>query len=1041
VLYPDDFADWKPHAEVMVKGAAYPPGGAATECSVGVSVGWWKKNLVAVGPRVWRKRMIGSTVGEPAPFERMPLSYESAFGGAGFAANPVGRGHKTEDLPCVVYPADVAKTGKLEPASFMPLNPRWPQRAGKRGKKYGKAYQKTRAPFYAEDFDWTYFNAAPKDQQLEGYLQGDEAVVFENMHPQQSWWETQLPGLRLRVFVKDDEDRHHEVRMHLDTLFADLDAGRLYLTWRGMHRVRELDLTDVTGALVAAERLAQPPQRAEYYRELLDTYMDDPVGLKEKIPAELLEWGKRLEEEEAAELAGQPIPIEERVDPFGLRARMAQAFGPAVAAAAFTGGAAAATAVATEGLLAAKFPPNLLRLAEALKSGEIPDPEALVGRPELDGLSEGERVMLNMVPVDKQATIMEELVKGKETVPSEIPQESKTLFELVGTQLAVPPKPNMPASDEALPVEDPRPGLQALSEELAAKKARLEEQGVTSPLLGLFDKGQRMIASAAAMATSMLDAPRGNAGPDLSQMKTQVLKIKEQLADSVDPEALGKLDEALAKIDEFATHFPPAEAPSDDVERDFAGQDLRGKDLSDQDLAGKSFARADLAGANLEGANLTEACFDGANLTGANLGAATLSEATFRHAALIAASLDGARLDAANLSGAALTRASLVRAVLTNAILDEAVLEGAQLQEADLSGASLREATLTQANLEGANLSGVRADKAEFPRARAVQARLVEASLAGANLAVCDLSQADLSRANLVEAELGGAVLVRAQLDGASLESARLEQADLSGASLEGADLRFAQLTKAKLERASLRGADLSLATVDKVRADGVDLSDAKLEMTTIVKARLRKAKLGGAKGLLARFDETDLQGADAREADLSTCDLQGANLAGADFSGATLERTSFRKVTATQALFVRARITCSAFSMGADLSGADFNRADGQGSIWQDSVLDGTNFAFAKLPASHFQNSKGKGTRFDATELKGAFFRKAALQEAVFNLANLCSVDMTYTNLLDVQFQKANCYEIKLLEAQMAGCDFANANVTRALLDDGVSL
>ena len=63
------------------------------------------------------------------------------------------------------------------------MNPAWPQRAPKVGKDYGARWRKERSPYYAEDFDWTYFNAAPADQRLPGYLRGDEPLVFQNLHP------------------------------------------------------------------------------------------------------------------------------------------------------------------------------------------------------------------------------------------------------------------------------------------------------------------------------------------------------------------------------------------------------------------------------------------------------------------------------------------------------------------------------------------------------------------------------------------------------------------------------------------------------------------------------------------------------------------------------------------------------------------------------------------------------------------------------------------------------------------------------------------
>ena len=71
------------------------------------------------------------------------------------------------------------------PAGFAPYDVAWPQRMSKAG-THDKKWLKTRFPGFAEDMDWTMFNAAPDDQQNPGYFSGDEAFVLENMHPGKS---------------------------------------------------------------------------------------------------------------------------------------------------------------------------------------------------------------------------------------------------------------------------------------------------------------------------------------------------------------------------------------------------------------------------------------------------------------------------------------------------------------------------------------------------------------------------------------------------------------------------------------------------------------------------------------------------------------------------------------------------------------------------------------------------------------------------------------------------------------------------------------
>src|SRR5580693_907147 len=134
----------------------------------------------------------------------MPITWANAFGGPTYAQNPVGTGLDTPRLPSVESTAEIvrSRSDRPAPASLGPIHAGWPQRAGKVGKAYGKGYVKERSPYYAEDFDWSYFSAAPADQQIKGYLRGDEEISFHGLHPDAAAFSARLPAVRVRAFVK-----------------------------------------------------------------------------------------------------------------------------------------------------------------------------------------------------------------------------------------------------------------------------------------------------------------------------------------------------------------------------------------------------------------------------------------------------------------------------------------------------------------------------------------------------------------------------------------------------------------------------------------------------------------------------------------------------------------------------------------------------------------------------------------------------------------------------------------------------------------------
>ncbi|MBK6516600.1 MAG: DUF2169 domain-containing protein [Polyangiaceae bacterium] len=328
-LRPSDFADFKLSAEVLLKGSCHPGGRAVTECTARFAVGAWSKSLRVVGPRVWGG-VTGGSLGEPATFTSMPLTWQNAFGGPGFEKNPVGKGVSSAEGPTVEIPgAPVrSRSGSYVPATFGPVNPNWPERASLVGQEYGSDWRKRRAPFYADDFDWRHFFSAPADQRLQGYLQGDERVTLENLHPAAREVSFSLPNVRVRVFAKGTDGRFREVGMSLDTLYVDTDDGKVYLTWRGLDAVAEDDLSDVATLLIASETLgaAQP---SETYRAQLDAFEKDPLGLEGQLPSPAMLQGTPTAEDTdpvSRLLAERGVPEDVRAE---LRPKLAAALAEA----------------------------------------------------------------------------------------------------------------------------------------------------------------------------------------------------------------------------------------------------------------------------------------------------------------------------------------------------------------------------------------------------------------------------------------------------------------------------------------------------------------------------------------------------------------------------------------------------------------------------------------------------------------------------------------------------------------------------------------
>jgi hypothetical protein len=233
--YPSDFSPWKPRADVMLVGTCHQPGSAARSVArPSLKVGRMHKAVAVIGERHWVEQLGGYGQSDPKPFRTMPIRYERAYGGEGFGANPVGMGYVAEapapgaKLPPLhhIERADQVVKNPLErpaPAGFGPLDRRWAERTQKTG-TYDKKWLLERWPCFPLDFDWGYFNAAPADQQIDGYLRGDEGIVCEALHPQHARFEARLPGLRPRAFLRKN-GVVEEIALALDTLWIDMGSA------------------------------------------------------------------------------------------------------------------------------------------------------------------------------------------------------------------------------------------------------------------------------------------------------------------------------------------------------------------------------------------------------------------------------------------------------------------------------------------------------------------------------------------------------------------------------------------------------------------------------------------------------------------------------------------------------------------------------------------------------------------------------------------------------------------------------------------------
>jgi uncharacterized protein YjbI with pentapeptide repeats len=961
LLHGSDFADWKLHGEVLVTGACHPPGGEATSCEVRCSLGSWSKSLVVTGPRVYKPGLLlGGTVSEPQPFRSMPLTWQNAYGGVGYAGNPVGRGFAGLELPTVEHPKSRAtKTGKngIQPGTFAPVSPNWPPRTGKRGKKYDAHWKKHRAPFVAEDFDWTHFQSALPDQWLPGYLRGDEELCLENLHPEAPVWRTKLPGLRVRAFVKTADGTVHEPEMVLDTLHAELEHSRLVLVWRGHAPIQKIDMSDVVAVLIASEPLAAEPKPAADYVAVLAEFEADPVGLQSKLPPGFAQFAAAVEAFELAERNGEPLPDLEAVKkslppdcpfpPWFLGAVAGEA-DPLGVGKHFPKGMLDGDLLASQrdqvGQIddAQRREPALQELAKAKD-----EPKAAV---------RGLEMLVGLLPPEKRAAMQPALAAmqkalaeaPKQAPPAASPAPTAAVSfggalttAVAGFAAAGKPAPtSLPGSLDAvvapalLPLDQLQlpelPKIPDVEGQLAAHRAAVEQQEAklrakdpNEPMLGMF-----------ALFHGLIDkAPRlDQVVPDLSPIVTGLTQAHAGLAaQGVGAAALAPLTRLVGKVEKLVAALPK---PKPKPTGGYAGQDLRGRDFRGQDLRGANFAGAQLQKANFQGANLATAILKGADLQGADL-------------------------TKCRLSGCDATGASFAKALLVEVEAAEARFADADFAGADLTAANLRAALCQQAKF--------------------AKAKLTKATLVAADLRYCDFGKAELQGADCTDAKLGFASLELVRADGAVFRRADFDLVRAHKARLRGADL-----CETRCRMGSFGGADLTGAKLDGCRFHKVDFMKAVLDAASCRGSSLQQAILR----------DTQAHGAVFHDANLTQVSATGA----ADFS-----RSDFTGAVAPRSVWLGARLDGAVFTR-ASLPAAYFQDARGEDTVFRGAQLTGACLRGVQLVRPVFEHADLASADFNESRLDGADFRAANCYDAKFLGAKAVRSDFTDAFLAAVQ-------------------------------------
>jgi hypothetical protein len=242
LLVASDLGPMKPKVDVLLAGAlAFPR--PTTEIDVLLLVGTrLQKGARVFGDRVWLPSSVADVVpSQPRPVTTVPIAWERSYGGGDVqdpknceARNPVGSGVARdptslhgEAAPNFEDPDHPlgALIGKAAPIGFGPIAQHWQTRIRLAG-TYDEAWEKSRRPLPPADFSPAFFNVAPADQQLDGYVPGEEVRLVNMTTASQDCF--RLPDFSVPATIVSSDELTESIA-EVDTITIEPEARRFSL--------------------------------------------------------------------------------------------------------------------------------------------------------------------------------------------------------------------------------------------------------------------------------------------------------------------------------------------------------------------------------------------------------------------------------------------------------------------------------------------------------------------------------------------------------------------------------------------------------------------------------------------------------------------------------------------------------------------------------------------------------------------------------------------------------------------------------------------
>ena len=1020
-----DSAMPKPKAEVLLAGSCHNPLPQEGAARVRLSVGEIDKELYVLGERRWQ----GGTITKPLPFKNMPLDYVHAVA-------------VDDRLPNIEDPkAMTATKGPTKrPAGFMPLELFREENRKKLG-TYDAAWKSGLWPGFAADMDYSFFNVAPQDQQLEGFFKGAEPITLRNMHPEEPFMTSHIPETSMRCFAtitqKEGEETFQEVPLQRDTLWLFPELKRGIIIFRGTLAVADEISSDIRSLNLQPVRKGEPLKSLEEYYALQTKRVDRSVTVDEAPLEEMDAEEKKAEKE----LFDMPREFQENVDVMNKKRPTLQRTS-------------AERVAQTHALIDD-------RVAQIDKSmAALQEEQALSAQHELQGLAaEKEELLASKQQVSEMMAEMDQAVAESEEMKSDA--RSKIAALKVDPRLPEEERAKIDAgflepkvktwSDHAFDflsecVKRLERSPQKLHE---LRHLGLSEQTIRRSWIGLNEETKKIPAESWALKSDEeIRLREGFVLPRFEEATLKSLRIDKK-------PVLGSDATYELFLSETDSHFPLFYL-QDEIEAHLCDQEaydicntLVCDDIATLSKRGEEalknasvifYLQEDGTIENLESAKKFD-CGDFKDLFEMHQNGVDIREQLVEN-------LPPELLDTLPVKRDLSVKAVMEKTQkIAEKVGDEMEADADALKKELQAGqdAAIEKAnkTLAKEGLEPIkpephhpSAGFIRPAEVAKPFDKAITTLKKEAGLFGKDFKE-QIAALETEKEKMVALSLKGeqmyaegvAEIARAE---ASLKGPLPEWAEAAEKETEPLD---EEMTREKViayhaEGKSLQGRDLSDLDLSELDLSGIDLKEAILTHTDFSKSDLTKA---------------DLEQASLSKTDLTHADLSQATLSSALFTEAILKETVFDAAMAENVLFKKVVIEKSSLNK-MDLTNAVFQQTAIQGTSMRECSLKKTSFSDVTIEKTSFEKSDLEKVSFSRSAISASDFTSIDSKGMLFNNTTVTTSDFSDSRLYNMRILKASRFEkcdlsrcdmdkSTIFEGTLVGCDLQQTTLNSALI------